>query len=76
MLPSQRSLADDLGVSRDTVQNVLKALAEEGWITSRQGSGSRVLKVPSAATPKGGLSSTTSCTRRSGSRRCPWMSLR
>ncbi|MGW3664087.1 GntR family transcriptional regulator [Streptomyces sp. NPDC005141] len=53
MLPSQRTLARDLRVSRDTVQNVLKALAEEGWITSRQGSGSRVLKVPSASTPQG-----------------------
>lgn len=53
MLPSQRTLAGDLGVSRDTVQKVVKALGAEGWITSRQGSGSRVLKVPSAATPQG-----------------------
>ncbi|MGJ5897754.1 GntR family transcriptional regulator [Streptomyces sp. V2] len=45
-LPSQRDLADEFGVSRDTVQRVLKELASEGWIQSRQGSGSRVLKTP------------------------------
>ncbi|MFM9444964.1 GntR family transcriptional regulator [Streptomyces acidiscabies] len=44
-LPSQRGLAEEFGVSRDTVQRVLKELASEGWIQSRQGSGSRVLKT-------------------------------
>ncbi|MER6439339.1 GntR family transcriptional regulator [Streptomyces sp. NPDC001185] len=45
-LPAQRALADELGVSRDTVQRALRALAGEGWIESRQGSGSRVVKSP------------------------------
>ena len=43
-LPSQRDLAEEYGVSRDTVQRVLRELAGEGWIESRQGSGSRVVK--------------------------------
>ncbi|MCT7351669.1 winged helix-turn-helix domain-containing protein [Streptomyces sp. 15-116A] len=44
-LPSQRDLAEEIGVSRDTVQRALRELADEGWIESRQGSGSRVIKV-------------------------------
>jgi DNA-binding transcriptional regulator YhcF (GntR family) len=44
-LPPQRELAEQFVVSRDTVQRVLKALATEGWIESRQGSGSRVIKT-------------------------------
>lgn len=44
-LPSQRDLAEEYGVSRDTVQRVLRELANEGWIESRQGSGSRVIKT-------------------------------
>lgn len=44
-LPSQRDLAEELGVSRDTVQRALRELAREGWIESRQGSGSRVVKT-------------------------------
>ncbi|MFB7248169.1 winged helix-turn-helix domain-containing protein [Streptomyces populi] len=53
MLPAQRTLEKDLGVSRDTVRNVLKLLAKEGWIATRRGSGTKVLKVPSAAAPQG-----------------------
>ena len=44
-LPPQRELADEFGVSRDTVQRALRELADEGWIVSRQGSGSRVVKT-------------------------------
>lgn len=44
-LPSQRDLAEEFGVSRDTVQRALRDLADEGWIESRQGSGSRVIKT-------------------------------
>ncbi|MER7378638.1 GntR family transcriptional regulator [Streptomyces lanatus] len=44
-LPSQRLLAEELGVSRDTVQRALRELIDEGWIESRQGSGSRVVKA-------------------------------
>lgn len=47
MLPPQRSLASEYGVSRDTVQRVLRQLDSEGWIESRRGSGSRVLRLPS-----------------------------
>ncbi|MFI9548504.1 winged helix-turn-helix domain-containing protein [Streptomyces sp. NPDC052016] len=44
-LPSQRDLAEEFGVSRDTVQRAMRELASEGWIESRQGSGSRVVKT-------------------------------
>lgn len=44
-LPPQRALAKEFGVSRDTVQRVLKTLADECWIESRQGSGSKVVKA-------------------------------
>lgn len=44
-LPSQRDLAEEFEVSRDTVQRALRDLVDEGWIESRQGSGSRVIKT-------------------------------
>ncbi|UUU23150.1 GntR family transcriptional regulator [Streptomyces sp. DSM 40750] len=46
LLPPQRELAEEFDVSRDTVQRVLRELKSEGWIESRQGSGSRVVKPP------------------------------
>lgn len=42
-LPTQRDLAEELAVSRDTVQRVIRELNSEGWIKSRQGSGSLVV---------------------------------
>ncbi|MEW2048484.1 winged helix-turn-helix domain-containing protein [Streptomyces sp. NPDC005476] len=53
-LPSQRDLAEEFGVSRDTVSRVMRELAHEGWIESRQGSGSRVVKTQriQSSTPK------------------------
>ncbi|KUN60542.1 GntR family transcriptional regulator [Streptomyces griseorubiginosus] len=45
LLPPQRELATQYNVSRDTVQRVLMVLAEEGWIDSRQGRGSVVLRT-------------------------------
>ncbi|MFF5483036.1 GntR family transcriptional regulator [Streptomyces sp. NPDC012935] len=43
-LPSQRELAEEFDVSRDTVQRALRELkSEQHWIESRQGSGSRVI---------------------------------
>lgn len=45
-LPLQRALADEFDVSRDTIQRVLEELKTEGWIESRQGSGSRVIATP------------------------------
>ncbi|WP_189186097.1 winged helix-turn-helix domain-containing protein [Streptomyces albiflavescens] len=57
-LPAQRLLAEEFEVSRDTVQRVVRTLASEGWVESRQGSGSRVIKtqriqpaVPQGAKP-------------------------
>ncbi|MDH6218519.1 winged helix-turn-helix domain-containing protein [Streptomyces pseudovenezuelae] len=44
-LPSQRDLAEEFGVSRDTVQRAIRELVDEGWIESRQGSGSRVIRI-------------------------------
>ncbi|WP_217205531.1 GntR family transcriptional regulator [Streptomyces sp. AC550_RSS872] len=55
-LPSQRELAEEFNVSRDTVQKVLRELAGEGWITSRQGSGTRVIRGQSPISSPGGRS--------------------
>ena len=44
-LPSSRALAIQLGVSRNTVVNAYEALAAEGVIATRIGSGTRVLGV-------------------------------
>ncbi|MBC7270883.1 MAG: GntR family transcriptional regulator [Streptomyces sp.] len=46
LLPPQRQLADDFGVSRDTIQRVLRRLIDENWLQARQGSGIRVVRVP------------------------------
>ncbi|MFI1725742.1 PLP-dependent aminotransferase family protein [Streptomyces sp. NPDC020489] len=41
-LPSSRSLATDLGIARNTVGDAYADLVAEGWLTARQGSGTRV----------------------------------
>ncbi|OWA15531.1 GntR family transcriptional regulator [Streptomyces sp. CS159] len=41
-LPSSRSLAADLGLARNTVADAYADLVAEGWLTARQGSGTRV----------------------------------
>ncbi|MET0234401.1 MAG: PLP-dependent aminotransferase family protein [Kibdelosporangium sp.] len=41
-LPPSRTLAVDLGISRNTVAEAYAELVEEGWLTSRQGSGTYV----------------------------------
>ncbi|MGC0402378.1 DNA-binding transcriptional regulator YhcF (GntR family) [Streptomyces sp. SAI-126] len=41
-MPAQRALATEFDVSRDTIQRVLEVLKGDGWIESRQGSGSKV----------------------------------
>jgi GntR family transcriptional regulator/MocR family aminotransferase len=41
-LPSSRALAADLGIARNTVADAYADLAAEGWLTARQGSGTRV----------------------------------
>ncbi|MFB9637170.1 MocR-like pyridoxine biosynthesis transcription factor PdxR [Streptomyces spiralis] len=46
-LPASRSLAADLGVSRNTVVESYAELVAEGWLTAQQGSGTRVAtRVP------------------------------
>lgn len=49
-LPSERELARTEGVSRTTVAAAYALLRDDGWLQSRQGSGSR-LRVPAAAAP-------------------------
>ncbi|MGW4351138.1 MocR-like pyridoxine biosynthesis transcription factor PdxR [Nocardia sp. NPDC004582] len=41
-LPPYRTLAADLHIARNTVAAAYAELAEEGWLTARQGSGTRV----------------------------------
>ncbi|MPY58157.1 MocR-like pyridoxine biosynthesis transcription factor PdxR [Streptomyces spongiae] len=50
-LPSSRSLAVDLGIARNTVAEAYGDLVAEGWLTARQGSGTRVADgaVPQSA---------------------------
>jgi len=47
-LPPSRTLAADLGVARNTVADVYGQLVAEGWLTARQGSGTRVAEHPAA----------------------------
>ncbi|MEV3968950.1 PLP-dependent aminotransferase family protein [Streptomyces sp. NPDC050698] len=52
-LPSSRALATDLGIARNTVADAYADLVAEGWLTARQGSGTRVAArevVPPAGT--------------------------
>lgn len=48
LLPTQRHLAREFEVSRDTIQRVLKGLISEELISSKQGSGTRVVKAQPA----------------------------
>ncbi|WP_030871306.1 PLP-dependent aminotransferase family protein [Streptomyces sp. NRRL S-37] len=60
-LPSSRSLAADLGIARNTVADAYADLTAEGWLTARQGSGTRVADRAVPAPP----------TRRPSPRRAP-----
>ncbi|QKV94443.1 PLP-dependent aminotransferase family protein [Streptomyces sp. NA02950] len=54
-LPSSRSLAVDLGIARNTVADAYGELVAEGWLTARQGSGTRVARrvvTPAPAPPR------------------------
>src|SRR3546814_10532939 len=51
-LPSSRTLAQELGVSRTTVINVFDHLAEEGLIDSHTGAGSFVCETLGKHLPK------------------------
>ena len=45
-LPATRTLAADLGIARNTVADAYGQLVAEGWLTARQGSGTRVAPPP------------------------------
>ncbi|WP_436788033.1 PLP-dependent aminotransferase family protein [Yinghuangia sp. YIM S10712] len=49
-LPAYRALAADLGVARNTVADAYAELVAEGWLTARQGSGTRVAERVAART--------------------------
>ncbi|MGR3715777.1 MAG: MocR-like pyridoxine biosynthesis transcription factor PdxR [Thermohalobaculum sp.] len=50
-LPATRSLAEDLGISRLTVQNVYEQLVAEGYFLSRRGSGTYVASIAAENLP-------------------------
>ncbi|MEU5836848.1 PLP-dependent aminotransferase family protein [Streptomyces diacarni] len=50
-LPSSRSLAADLGLARNTVAGAYAELVAEGWLSARQGSGTRVAERATPAPP-------------------------
>lgn len=50
-LPSTRSLAQDLGVARNTVVSVYEQLLTEGYISGRPGVRPTVIDLPERATP-------------------------
>jgi GntR family transcriptional regulator/MocR family aminotransferase len=50
-LPASRKLAAELGLSRGTVRAAYDQLIAEGYLTSRQGSGTTVAPVPRHSTP-------------------------
>lgn len=54
-LPSSRTLAADLGIARNTVADAYAELVAEGWLTARQGSGTRVARraAPRDRAPSG-----------------------
>ncbi|MDG9720791.1 PLP-dependent aminotransferase family protein [Streptomyces sp. DH24] len=54
-LPSSRALAADLGIARNTVADAYADLVAEGWLTARQGSGTRAAErrvAPPAGTTR------------------------
>ncbi|MGW6010640.1 MocR-like pyridoxine biosynthesis transcription factor PdxR [Streptomyces sp. NPDC055210] len=53
-LPSTRTLAADLGMSRTTVVDAYAHLTAEGWLATRQGAGTTVAEVPCPALPAPG----------------------
>ena len=54
-LPPYRSLAADLGVARNTVADAYAELVAEGWLSARQGSGTRVAERAEPLRPLRGL---------------------
>ena len=71
-LPSSRALAVDLGIARNTVAEAYAQLVAEGWLTARQGSGTRVAdrgvaELETRSTPAGVAQSATPYDLRPGS---------
>ncbi|HXP55193.1 MAG TPA: GntR family transcriptional regulator, partial [Streptosporangiaceae bacterium] len=62
-LPSSRALAADLGLARNTVAEAYGQLVAEGWLTARQGSGTRVAERAAASTVPADVPSLTSLTK-------------
>lgn len=52
-LPSSRTFAADLGIARNTVAEAYGELVAEGWLTARQGSGTRVAERARPRRPAG-----------------------
>ncbi|MFF7992451.1 PLP-dependent aminotransferase family protein [Kitasatospora xanthocidica] len=53
-LPSSRALGEDLGIARNTVVEAYGQLTAEGWLDSRQGSGTTVARRAVPETPAPG----------------------
>jgi GntR family transcriptional regulator/MocR family aminotransferase len=60
------SLADDLGVARDTVVEAYTQLAAEGWLISVAGSGTYVGRTSTATRPAPARRASAGCQRKSG----------
>ncbi|MER5890986.1 PLP-dependent aminotransferase family protein [Streptomyces sp. NPDC001941] len=63
-LPSSRSLAADLGIARNTVADAYGELVAEGWLTARQGSGTRVAERAAPRRPATGTARSLPARRR------------
>ncbi|MFJ3928256.1 PLP-dependent aminotransferase family protein [Streptomyces sp. NPDC090022] len=84
-LPSSRTLAADLGIARNTVAEAYGELVAEGWLTARQGSGTRVAErarprkgaggAGGAGGARGGVGAGQQAVRRPAVRRGPTYSL-
>ncbi|MCS5719106.1 PLP-dependent aminotransferase family protein [Herbiconiux sp. CPCC 205763] len=58
-LPASRALAADLGIARSTVTECYAELVAEGWLTARQGSGTRVAQLATPRPAAGGGATAT-----------------